>query len=177
MREVPLVSGGLSRSTILRAVWLAVLVSLLAANAIPAVTPPVIGDHAPQDDVPQHAEVPTVVAFFATWCVPCEHNLADILFVRGQLVSTAPQGFPFQLILFNAGQSPETIQSFQKSHKLPEKTQIVRDLNGSIARRWGSNRLPTTFIVDTSGVIRHINRGHGAGFRTRFERWLRKLRR
>ena len=31
-------------------------------------------------------------------------------------------------------------------------------------RRWGCRTFPTTFLVDGAGVVRHINRGWGAGY-------------
>jgi hypothetical protein len=57
----------------------------------------------------------------------------------------------------------------------PEGAIVVHDTTGEVARRWGKDRLPTSFFVDRGAVIRHINRGHGPGFRARATRWLQRL--
>jgi hypothetical protein len=49
---------------------------------------------------------------------------------------------------------------------------VVLDGDGVLARTFGEDRLPTTFFLDAKLIIRHINRGHGSGFRERAARWL-----
>jgi hypothetical protein len=52
---------------------------------------------------------------------------------------------------------------------------IEIDPTAQVARAWGQDRFPTTFLVDGSQIFRHINRGYGQGFRARIERWLREM--
>jgi hypothetical protein len=52
---------------------------------------------------------------------------------------------------------------------------VALDRAGELERAFGADRLPTTFFLDTDAIIRHINRGHGAGFRARATRWLGEL--
>ena len=44
---------------------------------------------------------------------------------------------------------------------------MTLDPSGDTMRRWGARTFPTTFLVDRAGVIRHINRGWGAGYQAR----------
>ena len=64
------------------------------------------------------------------------------------------------------------LKSFFATHPLPAGTVVALDGEGALARAFGEDRLPTTFFVDARMIIRHINRGHGAGFRERATRWL-----
>ena len=47
--------------------------------------------------------------------------------------------------------------------------------DGGLARAFGENRLPTRFFLDDRAIIRHINRGHGSGYRARARRWLTEM--
>jgi cytochrome c biogenesis protein CcmG/thiol:disulfide interchange protein DsbE len=109
---------------------------------------------------------PLIIEFFATWCQPCHRALADVTEAR----KTA--GNQVQLILVDLGERPDVVKRWAATANVPGNTIVAVDPGGSAARRWGARRLPTTFIVDARGVIRHINRGWGAGYRDRLQRWL-----
>jgi len=113
---------------------------------------------------------PMVVDFFATWCGPCHSALAD-LEAAGQA-----EGGDFAFVLVNLGESPDTVRQWRARARLPDGWLVALDPAGVAARRWGARKLPTTFVVDGTGVVRHINRGWGAGYRDRLTRWLRDLR-
>lgn len=112
-----------------------------------------------------------VIDFFATWCQPCRHAHADL---RAALQEAALPGA--RLLLVNRGEPAAVARRWAADSALPPDTIVALDPNGAAARRWGANRLPTTFIVDASGVVRHINRGWGPGYRARLSRWLRAMR-
>jgi len=44
-----------------------------------------------------------------------------------------------------------------------------------MARRWGQDRFPTTFLVDDKSVNPALNRGWGAGIVTASAGWLRPM--
>jgi hypothetical protein len=76
----------------------------------------------------------------------------------------------------NRGEPAAVARRWAADTDLPPDTIIALDPLGAAARRWGASRLPTTFIVDAAGVVRHINRGWGPGYRARLSRWLRAMR-
>ena len=75
------------------------------------------------------------------------------------------------MIVAVEGETP-ALREFIAHQPLPEDATVVLDGNGELARRFGEDRLPTTFFLDEKATIRHINRGHGIGFRARATRWL-----
>jgi thiol-disulfide isomerase/thioredoxin len=153
------------------------LLLLLAPPSEP--TRPGIGDPAPALELPgldgrvvgrvQMLGRVTLVEFFATWCGPCRASRADLAHLRADL------GLGFQLLQIDVRESPEVVGRYLRESPAPPGTLVLLDRNGEAMRRFGADRLPTTFLVDARGVIRHINRGHGAGYRRRATRWLQRL--
>jgi cytochrome c biogenesis protein CcmG/thiol:disulfide interchange protein DsbE len=112
---------------------------------------------------------PLVVDFFATWCVPCRNALLDLTFARQAAGSDA------LFVLIDLGESPEAVARWATEAPVPPQALVALDTQGVAARRWGANRLPSTFVIDAAGVVRHINRGWGPGYRERLTRWLRDV--
>jgi cytochrome c biogenesis protein CcmG/thiol:disulfide interchange protein DsbE len=124
------------------------------------------GQSVRSEELPGHV---TVVDFFATWCQPCQEGLSEILAVRRRL---RPR---FDLLIVAVEGDVPALRDFFASHPFPARTTVALDRDGALARAFGEDRLPTTFFLDDKATIRHINRGHGSGFRVRSTRWLTEL--
>ena len=108
----------------------------------------------------------TVVEFFASWCEPCKESLSEILAIRKS------PGSHFALLVVAVEGDVPPLRDFFAGHPLPAGSVVGLDEDGVLARGFGEDRLPTTFFLDAKWIIRHINRGHGSGFRERATRWL-----
>jgi thiol-disulfide isomerase/thioredoxin len=110
-----------------------------------------------------------IVDFFATWCVPCQKASLALSEVLPQL------GDRVTLIVVDVKESPEVVSQHLAKLPLPKGAKLVFDRDGEAAKRWGQDRFPTTFLVDERGIISHINRGYGPGYKARIDRWLRLM--
>jgi|GEM_PF-2665813 len=110
-----------------------------------------------------------IVDFFATWCGPCHNALADLEAAR------QAAGGNSLLVLVDLGEPADTVRRWREREPPPPDALLALDPVGIAARRWGAHRLPTTFIIDARGIVRHINRGWGTGYRDRLTRWLHDL--
>ena len=107
---------------------------------------------------------PVLVHFWAEWCPVCrlgQDSIDDI--AKDHRVIT---------IATTSGPANE-VQAFLEEHALTMPTLI--DEQGDIARRWGVFGVPSTFVVDTDGAIRHDSKGYSTEIGLRLRLWLAGL--
>lgn len=88
-----------------------------------------------------------LINFWATWCPPCRKEMPAL-----QQINNQYQERGFTVLAVNLRQETAQVSPFVKDLGLTFP--VLLDLDGQVARRYRVRALPTTFLVDRSGVIR-----------------------
>lgn len=89
-----------------------------------------------------------MVHFWAGWCAPCRRELPALERMRARL----PQG-P-RLVMVNTAETDDEVFLFLTG-VAPGLTSLL-DRDGQATERWQPRGLPSTFLVDPQGRLRHI---------------------
>ncbi len=92
-----------------------------------------------------------VLNFWATWCIPCKEEMP--------LLEGIYQTFGEKLVVIgvNAQESESEIRSFIDQNQITFP--IVFDSSGELARKFLINGYPTTFFLDSAGILRNLHIG------------------
>jgi thiol-disulfide isomerase/thioredoxin len=94
--------------------------------------------------------------FWASWCAPCLKSLPLLDELRKEF-----PGDDFQVLAVNVDSDPEKARRFLE--KRPVGYPSVTDPKGRIPETFGIETMPTSFLIDRDGVIRHVHNGFRRG--------------
>ena len=86
--------------------------------------------------------------FWATWCPPCVEEMPDLQQVADDL---GPQGVTVLGLSADVG-DPEHVTTFLHRHHITYPVIIADE---STVSAYGVTMLPTTFLIDQQGLVRH----------------------
>jgi peroxiredoxin len=101
--------------------------------------------------------------FWASWCGPCAQALPALERLRREFPADA-----FSVVAVNVDQNPALAKSFLR--RRPVGYPSALDPEGAIPGRYGVASMPTSFLIDRDGIVRHVHRG----FRAEDEALLRE---
>ncbi|MGZ4954203.1 MAG: TlpA disulfide reductase family protein [Methylobacter sp.] len=96
------------------------------------------------------------VDFWASWCPPCAKSFPFLNDLDRDLKDRG-----LQVIGINLDQEPEDAKAFLA--KYPANFSVATDANEKCARDLDVKAMPTAYLVDRNGVIRHIHFGFRPG--------------
>jgi peroxiredoxin len=138
-----------------------VVLAVLLCSCLSLEKGPQLGDKAPSFEVEtlegetfrfaSPSEKIHVIYFWAAWCSYCEDDfqLVDKLYNKWKKEIDGPC-----FLAINAGQPEGRIRKFVERLKPSFPIYVDRDIK--VAHRYGVAGLPTYFITDRQGIIRHI---------------------
>ena len=114
--------------------------------------------------LPAHPGKPVLVHFWATWCPVCR--------LEQDSIASIAADWPTITIATTSG-SAEEVSGYLLEDGLTMP--VLLDENGAIARRWGVQGVPATFIVDGDNHIRYAGMGYATEVGLRLRLWLTRL--
>ena len=109
-----------------------------------------------------------VVDFWASWCAPCREELPVL---EGLYRKYRAKG----LVVIGVGQDKEAANLAKFLRASPLTFPIVHDSAGAVADRYAPPKMPSSYVVDKKGLIRHVHAGFKASDKASLERELSAL--
>ena len=147
-----------SRFIVIVALALALCSPVRAAG--PGATPPIcalksLGDRAPLD-VRQFKGKVVYIDFWASWCAPCARSFP---FMNDLDWEFRDRGLI--VLAINLDEKLEDAWAFLAKH--PASFALAIDPSGQCPRDFGVRGMPSSYLVDRQGMIRHVHLGFRAG--------------
>lgn len=133
----------------------------------PALAAPALGTSA-RVDLSRHRGSVVVVDFWASWCEPCAQAMPAL-----ERIYQRYRGQGLVVIGVSEDDAERNARSFLS--RTPVSFPIVLDADHSIAGRYRPGTMPSTFVIDRQGVVRHIHSGYRPGDAAALERQIRAL--
>jgi thiol-disulfide isomerase/thioredoxin len=95
---------------------------------------------------------PLLLNFWATWCGPCRMGMPYL-----QQIWDEWQEDGLLLLAINIGESPSDVEGFMQGQGF--SFPVLLDSEGAIAEQYGIQAIPTTFFIDSDGIIQEVKVG------------------
>ena len=92
------------------------------------------------------------VDFWASWCPPCRAAFPQVDKLYGKY-----RGQGFEVLAVNKDMQRSDALKFLESQ--PVSFTLVADSDNLIAESYGVKAMPSAYLIDRKGVVRHIHRG------------------
>ncbi len=109
-----------------------------------------------------------LVDFWATWCEPCKKSFPKLEELRVKYEASG-----FAIVAISEDDEDTGIKQFGQTYGA--KFPIVWDKDKSIAGKYKPPNMPSSFIVDKNGVVRHVHLGYHDGEEKEIEQEVKSL--
>ena len=111
------------------------------------------------------------MSFYSRYCAPCRRELPTLVRVLDRVNRDLPPARNVLGLVIAVDTPPEA----QFHREIGPRLRWLLDAGGKARAAFDPRTYPCTFLVDSDGRVRHINRGYGPGYETRVEGWLRSM--
>lgn len=119
---------------------------------------------------------PTVLSFFATWCVPCRAEMPEL-----DTLSQSYKNINFYLVDVSGltqgkakmKEDPEKVKMMV--NKLGVTLQVLMDRYGKVAEKYEVKSLPRLVVIDAKSTVHYIHDGYAPGDENKLKEILDKL--
>ena len=110
----------------------------------------------------------TIVDFWATWCEPCKKS-----FPKYQELYVKYKASGLEIAAVSVDDEKGSIPAFAKSHGA--KFPVGWDNGKKIADQYKPENMPTAYVIDKQGVVRHVHKGYHDGEEKELEKEIKSL--
>jgi cytochrome c biogenesis protein CcmG, thiol:disulfide interchange protein DsbE len=110
----------------------------------------------------------TLVDFWATWCEPCKKS-----FPKYQELYVKYKASGLEIVAVSVDDEQDGIADFTKN--FGAKFPVGWDDGKKIAEKWRPEGMPTAFVIDKEGVVRHVHKGYHDGEEKEIEKEIKDL--
>lgn len=109
-----------------------------------------------------------LVDFWASWCEPCAQEMPVLERLYNQY-----RGQGFTVVGVSIDRDVANARTFLSRHRV--SFPIVHDGGQQVAGRYRPPRMPSSYIIDRNGIVRHVHGGFRASDAPVYEREIRAL--
>ena len=96
------------------------------------------------------------VDFWASWCSPCAQSFPFLNDLDNEL-----RGQGLHVLGINLDEKPDDAKAFLEKH--PANFTVAVNADGQCPRDFGVQAMPSSYLVDRQGIIRHVHLGFRRG--------------
>jgi thiol-disulfide isomerase/thioredoxin len=110
----------------------------------------------------------TIVDFWATWCEPCKKS-----FPKYQELYVKYKASGLEIVAVSVDDEKKDIPDFIKTYGA--KFPVGWDEGHKIAECYKPSSMPTAFVIDKNGVVKHLHNGYHDGEEKELEKEIKNL--
>ena len=106
--------------------------------------------------------------FWATWCSPCRMTMP--------VVEKLAKEYSDDMVVLavNLQETKDVIEKYAFEHAIGSR--ILLDKEGTVSATYGTYAIPMQFLIDRSGIVRHIQTGYGSNMASQMRAHIESLR-